>query len=153
MDILLGKSVSGTLEAKVELELGKTTSTIGVIAHDEGEDELEEAITGMYRTLAWLELIGEVNIYFDGSTIESPSDEEAEAVDAVLRRLYGESGPTITPEDVARVHQEVGEEEDRITGRFDTLIRRMKEEGLRRGLNKEEREKMTVEDALRDDEE
>ena len=152
MDILLGRSVSGTLEAKVELELGKTTSTIVVTAHDEGDD-LEEAITGMYRTLAWLGLTGEVNIYFDGSTIESPSDEEAEAVDAVLRRLYGESGPTITPEDVARVHQEVGEEEDRITGRFGTLIRRMKEEGLRRGLNKEEREKMTVEDALRDDEE
>ena len=153
MDILLGRSVSGTLEAKVELELGKTTSTIVVTAHDEGKDELEEAITGMYRTLAWLGLTGEVNIYFDGSTIESPSDGEAEAVDAVLRRLYGESGPTITPEDVARVHQEVGEEENRIAGRFGTLIRRMKEEGLRRGLNKEEREKMTVEDALRDDEE
>ena len=153
MDILLGRSVSDTLEAKVELELGRTTSTIVVTAHDEGEDELEEAITGMYRTLAWLGLTGEVNIYFDGSTIESPSDGEAEAVDAVLRRLYGESGPTITPDDVARVHQEVGEEENRITGRFDTLIRRMKEEGLRRGLNKEEREKMTVEDALRDDEE
>ncbi len=38
MDILLGRSVSGTLEAKVELELGKTTSTIVVTAHDEGED-------------------------------------------------------------------------------------------------------------------
>jgi hypothetical protein len=153
MDILLGRSVSGTLEAKVELELGKTTSTIVVTAHDEGEDKLEEAITGMYRTLAWLGLIEEVNIYFDRSTIESHSDEEAEAVDAVLRRLYEESGPTITSEDVARVHQEVGEEEDRIAGRFGTLIRRMKAEGLRRGLNKEVREKMTVEDALRDDEE
>jgi hypothetical protein len=153
MDILLGRSVSGTLEAKVELELGKTTSTIVVTAHDEGEDELEEAITGMYRTLAWLGLIGEVNIYFDGSTIESHSDEEAEAVDAVLRRLYGESGPTITSEDVARVHHEVGEEEDRIAGRFGTVIRHMNEEGLRRRLNKEVREKMTVEDALRDDEE
>ena len=60
MDILLGRSVSGTLEAKVELELGKTTSTIVVTAHDEGEDKLEEAITGMYRTLAWLGFIGEV---------------------------------------------------------------------------------------------
>ena len=153
MNILLGRSVSGTLEAKVELELGKTTSTIVVTAHDEGEDKLEEAITGMYRTLAWLGLIEEVNIYFDRSTIESHSDEEAEAVDAVLRRLYEESGPTITSEDVARVHQEVGEEEDRMAGRFGTLIRRMKAEGLRRGLNKEVREKMTVEDALRDDEE
>src|SRR3712207_5493107 len=107
MDILLGRSVRGTLEAKVELELGKTTSTIVVTAHDEGEDKLEEAITGMYRTLAWLGLIGEVNIYFDRSTIESHSDEEAEAVDGVLRRPDGESGPTRTPAAGACVHQEV----------------------------------------------
>ncbi len=147
----------GVPEASANLEFGTgdradivVSMIYEVLMYDDDEEEMgyEELITKviakMHRTLAYLGLCG--RMFFDPSGL-TYDDEVREEAKRVLDGL-SEQDLTITPEDVVRVRREEAEASEKTAALFKKLETSAKEEGLRRGLGKEERSRMTLGEAF-----
>jgi hypothetical protein len=137
--------LSGELEARVEVELGEPVRTyISAKCEDLDLDDEEapwpyaEMIAMLRQALAFCGVVGRMS--FDTSWLEG---EEYEGATATIARL-SEEERTITAEDVPRARQAIADAARRESEGFTMLMKTMQEEGLRRGLNKEERGKMTL---------
>ncbi len=96
--------------------------------------------------LARMGQVVEVTFYMD----EDPSSDLGMAMERALENTP--SSVVITPELVEQVQLEAAEEARQTKWIFERLEKVVKEEGLKRGLNKEERQKITLGEALRLDE-
>lgn len=104
------------------------------------EELIPKLIAKMHRTLAYLGLCGEM--VFDNCLGHG---EEREEIRRVLDRL-SERDRTITPEDVVRVRKEETEASEQTASLVKRLATFAKEDGLKRGLNREERRTATIGD-------
>ncbi len=142
MEVTLRTGTLGTPEACVELLLGRDAAKVVVGAIDE-EEGFEEVLIKMRRTLAHLGMVGEfyvdANIPFDG--------EARKEAQRVIDNL-SERDRTITPADIQRVFQEDEERAKQVSEGLEHVAKIMKEECLRRGLNKEERKGMTLDEVF-----
>jgi len=89
---------------------------------------------------------GEVRPFCDGVAAE----EETREIFAAIGRLTG--ALWLTDEYARRVGAEEVEQAEKEDADFARIMRFMREEGLRRGLNKEERGRLTLGDAFKDPE-
>lgn len=127
------------LDAAAEVDMGDDLAEIVVSSL---EEDYEEIIARMHRTLAHLGQCGEM--LFNLEDLDAEKRVEAERVVEKLSKR----DRTIKPEDVVRVHRKAAEYHERMALRLGELGRVMGEEGLKRGLNKEERKTMTLGDVL-----
>jgi|SRR5215212_4163387 len=142
MEVTLRTGLLGTPEASAELLVGRDVAQILVEAIDEGEG-FEEVLAKMRRTLAHLGMVGK--FYVDANI---PFDVEAcEEAQRVIDNL-SERDRTITLVDVQRVFQEDEERAKQVSEELKHITRIMKEECLRRGLNKEERKKLSLDEVF-----
>jgi len=129
MEVTLRTGLLGTPEASAELLVSRDVAQIVVEAINEGEG-FEEVLAKIRRTLAHLGMVGkfcvDANIPFD--------DEARGEAQRVIDNL-SERDRTITPADVQRVLQEDEERAKQVSEGL-KHIRIMKDEGLRRGLQR-----------------
>jgi hypothetical protein len=106
----------------------------------------EELLTEVVKVLAFFGLPGEVDVRTDGGVWGDVPLEEGDAKTAseAIRRLKERGALTITLEDVAAARGKALEEAESVDGGLKIIKNLVQEEGLKRGLNKEEREKMTL---------
>ena len=142
MEVTLRTGLLGTPEASAELLVGRDVAQIVVEAIDEGEG-FEEVLAKMRRTLAHLGMVGK--FYVDANI---PFDNEARGEAQRVIDNLSERDRTITPADVQRVLQEDEERAKQVSEGLKHIARTMKEEGLRRGLNKEERKKLSLDEVF-----
>ena len=147
MEVTLRIGALGTPVACAELLLGRDVAHIVVEAIDE-EEGFEEVLAKMRRTLTHLSMVGK--FYVDANI---PFDEAARGEAQRVIDNLSEEDRTITPADVQRVFQEDEQRAKQVSEGLTHITRIMKEECLRRGLNKEEREKLTLGEAFGSDEE
>ena len=134
----LRESVIG-LEAAAEVDMGDDHAEIVVSSL---EEDYGEIIARMHKTLAHLGQCGEM--LFNIQELDAEKREEAARV---LDKLY-KRDRTIKREDVIRVHRKAAEYHERMALRMGEFGRVLGEEGLKRGLNKEERKSLTLGDVL-----
>lgn len=127
------------LDAAAEVDMGDDLAEIVVSSLEEDYGDL---IARMHRTLAHLGQCGEM--LFNLKELDAEKREEAARVVANLSKR----DRTIKREDVARVHRKAAEYHERMFIRMGELGRALGEEGLKRGLNKEERKSLTLGDVL-----
>jgi hypothetical protein len=150
MEVTLRNSFLGIREASAELPMAGAGLVQIVVQALDDEEGFEEVVTKMRRTLAYLDLVGEFYVLAEGPFVDETHREEAQRIVDGL----SERDRTITSADVQRAREEQVEHAKRVNeGLGKQVTRGMKEEGLRRGLNKEEREKMTLEEAFGPEEE
>jgi hypothetical protein len=137
--------IPDTWEATAELWIGNG-DVVEIVVGSVDEEGAKEVIARMRRALAFLGLCGEMLVAVD---VDVYGEERKEEALRVIEKL-SEQDRTITWNDVRRVNQEAEEEARRVERGFGKLAGFMKEEGLKRGLNKEEREKLTLGEALKD---
>ncbi len=142
MEVTLRTGLLGTPEASAELLVGRDVAQIVVEAINEGEG-FEEVLAKIRRTLAHLGMVGK--FYVDTNI---PFDDEARGEAQRVIDNLSERDRTITPADVQRVLQEDEERAKQVSEGLKHITRIMKEEGLRRGLNKEERKKLSLDEVF-----
>lgn len=140
IDVELGEGLLGYPQATYELGIEGPRTRI-VVEGDE-DDTYETVAQNMCRALALLDFRGEVELFYDGMADE----EEKQEILATVDRLSGTL--QITDEDALRAAAEEEERAEKEHARFKRLASFIQEEGLRRGLNKEERQKLTLEEVL-----
>jgi hypothetical protein len=144
MEVTLRNSFLGIREASAELPIAGAGLVQIVVQALDDEEGFGEVLAKMRRTLAYLDLVAEFHVLAEGPFVDETHREEAERVVCSL----SERDRTITSVDVQRAREEQVEYAKRVSEGLGRVTRGMKEEGLRRGLNKEEREKMTLEEAF-----
>ena len=140
----------GVLEAAAELYPGTgIAGEIVVNDHALSEEELDEdalvpvienLVAEMLRALARLNLVGDVSFVREGP---APDDEVERAIDRVLANMQS-TIVRITPAHCEHAKEEAAQE----VAFHKSLDLEFKEEGLKRGLNKEERSKVTLGELL-----
>jgi hypothetical protein len=140
IDVELGDSLLGYPQATYELGIDGPRTSIVVEGYE--DDTYESVARSMCRALALLDFRGEVRLFYDGMAgeVEKPD------VLATIDRLSGTL--QITDEYAMRVVTEEEERAEKERAGFKRVASFMREEGLRRGLNKEEREELTLGEAL-----
>jgi hypothetical protein len=144
----------GVLEAAAELYPGTgIAGEIVVNDHALSEEELDEdalvpvienLVAEMLRALARLNLGGDVSFVREGP---APDHEVERAIDCVLANMQS-TIVRITPAHCEHAKEEAAQEAAQEAAFHKSLDLEFKEEGLKRGLNKEERSKVTLAELL-----
>ncbi len=140
ISVELGDGFLGYPQATYELGIEDPRTSIVVEGYE--DDTYESAARQMVRALALLGFRGEVELFYDGMG----GEEEKQEILATIARLSDTL--QITHEDAMRAASEEVERAEEEQAAFKRLDSFIQEEGLRRGLNKEEREKLTLGDVL-----
>ena len=131
--------VTGVVGAEIVLQTNFSAEEEGPTA-EALEEAIEQLCADMVLTLATLGIGGHVR-FMNG---EDPSSEDGAAIS---RALANTPAPVkISPEFCEEMQQSRKEEREKTTKFLGALSHEMKEEGIRRGLNKEERAEMTIGD-------
>ena len=144
VDVLLGTNILGFPKAACDLGIDGPRTEIVVNGYE--DDTYEDVTRQMCRALAVLGFRGEIRLFCNGGADE----EQKREIFANVGHLEGTL--SLTDEYAARVAAEAVEQAEKEDADFGRIKRFMQEEGLRRGLNKEEREKLTLGEAFRDPE-
>jgi hypothetical protein len=140
VDVELGTNILGFPKAAFDVGIDGPRTEIVVNGYE--DDTYEDVTRQICRALAVLGFRGEVRLFCDGG-----AEEEKREIFANVGHLKGVLWLTDEyAEGVAAEEVEQAEKEDADFGR---IMRFMQEEGLRRGLNKEEREKLTLGEAFK----
>ncbi len=144
MYVELGTDLLGNPEATFDLEMSDARATLVVRGlEDQG---YEDVIRNMYRALALVGYRGEVGVVA-GDLLGK--EDKQEAISAIERVGDFE----VTAAYAQRVAQEELEKAEAEARSFRKLASFLQQEGLRRGLNKEERENLTLGEVFREGEE
>jgi hypothetical protein len=144
VDVELGTNILGFPKAAYDVGIDGPRTEIVVNGYE--NDTYEEVTRQMCRALAVLGFRGEVRLFCDGGAEE----EEKREIFANVGHLNGVLH--LTDEYAAGVAAEEAEQTEKEDADFGRITRFMQEEGLRRGLNKEERAKLTLGEAFKDPE-
>jgi hypothetical protein len=144
VDVELGTNILGFPKCAYGLGIDGPRTEIVVNGYE--GDTYEDVVRQMCRALAVLGFQDEVRLFCDIAAHE----EEKREIFANVGHLEGMLW--LTDEYAARVVAEEVERARKDDADFSRIIRFMKEEGLRRGLNKEEREELILVEALKDPE-
>ena len=144
MDVELGTNILGFPKAAYDVGIDGPRTEIVVNGYE--DDTYEDVTRQICRTLAVLGFRGEVRLFCDGGADE----EEKRKIFANVDHLKGVLW--LTDEYAARVAAEEVERAEKESTDFGRITRFMQEEGLRRGLNKEERKRLTLGEAFKDPE-
>jgi hypothetical protein len=136
VDVELGTNILGFPKAAYDVGIDGPRTEIVVIGYE--EDTYENVTRQMCRALAVLGFRGEVRLFCDAAADE----EEKREIFANVGHLEGMLH--LTEDYGARVAAEEVEQAKKEDADFGEILRFMQVEGLRRGLNKEEREKLTL---------
>jgi hypothetical protein len=138
MDVELRVNALGVPVATYELG----TAGARIVVEGYEDETIEDVVEGMCCALAVLNFRGEVRLFNAGVA----SEEAEREMRATIERFNGKLW--ITDEDGALI----AAEEERLAEKAQAEIKKvrsfMQQEGLRRGLNKEERESMTFGEAI-----
>lgn len=150
---MLGWAITSWASPRLILGFPKAAYGVGIdgprteiVVHGYEDDTYEDVAWQMCRTLAVLGFRGEVKLFCDGAAEEDETREIFASVGDLEGALW------LTDEFAARVAAEEAERAKMEDADFARIIRFLKEEGLRRGLNKEERGKLTLGEAFEDHE-
>jgi hypothetical protein len=144
VDVELGTNIFGFPKAAYEVGIDGPRTEIVVNGYE--DDTYEDVTRQICRALAVLGFRGAVRLFCDGGADEEEKQEIFATVDHLKGTLH------LTDEYAARVAAEEVEQAEKEDADFGRIMRFMQEEGLRRGLNKEEREKLTLGEAFKDPE-
>jgi hypothetical protein len=144
VDVELGTNILGFPKAAYDVGIDGPRTQIVVNGYE--DDTYEDVTRQICRALAVLGFRGEVRLFCDGGADE----EETREIFANVGHLEGTLW--LTDEYAARVAAEEAEHAEQEDGDFGRIMRFMQEEGLKRGLNKEEREKLTLGQVFKDPE-
>jgi hypothetical protein len=143
VDVELGTDILGFPKAAYDVGIDGPRTEIAVNGYE--DDTYEDVTRQICRALAVLGFRGEVRLFCDGG-----AEEEKREIFANVGHLKGvlwlsdEYAACVAAEEVEQAEQEDAD--------FGRIMRFMQEEGLRRGLNREAREKMTLGEAFNDPE-
>jgi hypothetical protein len=144
VDVELGTNILGLPKAAYDVGIDGPRTEIAVNGYE--DDTYEDVARQICRALAMLGFRGEVRLFCDAGAEE----EEKREIFANVGHLKGELH--LTDEYAARVAAEEVEHSEKEDADFGRIMRFMQEEGLRRGLNKEERAKLTLGEVFKDPE-
>ena len=144
VDVQLGTNILGFPKAAHDVGIDGPRTEIVVNGCE--EDTYEDVTRQMCRALAVVGFRGEVRLFCEGVADE----EQKREIFAKVGHLEGTLW--LTDEYAARVCAEEVEQAEREDADFGRIMLFMQEEGLRRGLNKEERAKLTLGEAFKDPE-
>ena len=144
MDVELGHNILGFPKAAYGVGIDGPRTAIVVDGYE--GDTHEDVARQMCRALAVLGFRGEVKLFCDAAADEDETREVFASVGHLEGALW------LTDEFAARVAAEETERVKKEDADFARMTRFMNEEGLRRGLNKEERGKLTLGEAFEDPE-
>jgi hypothetical protein len=144
VDVELGTNILGLPKAAYDVGIDGPRTEIVVNGYE--DDSYEDVARQMCRALAVLGIRGEVRLFCDAGAEE----EEKREIFANVGHLKGVLH--LTDEYAARVAAEEVEHSEKEDADFGRIMRFMQEEGLRRGLNKEERAKLTLGEVFKDPE-
>lgn len=102
------------------------------------DDSYEDVARQMCRALALLGFRGEVSLFYNGTGDEEDKREIFATIDRLKDTLR------ITEGDVRRVAAEEHQNSESLEAGLKKMGSAMKQEGLKRGLNKEERQRLTL---------
>ena len=144
MDVELGTNILGFPKAAYDVGIDGPRTEIVVDGYE--DDTYEDVTRQICRTLAVLGFRGEVRLFCDAGAEEEQK-----------REIFANVGPLkgvlwLTDEYAGRVAAEEVEHAEKESTDFGRITRFMQEEGLRRGLNKEERKRLTLGEAFKDPE-
>jgi len=142
VDVELGTNILGFPKAAFGVGIDGPRTEIVVNGYE--GDTYEDVARQMCRALAALEFRGEVRLFCEGAAHE----QERREIFANVGHLEGTLW--LTDEYAARVDADEAERAKKEDADFGNITRFLKEEGLRRGLNKEERGRLTLGDAFKD---
>jgi hypothetical protein len=140
VDVELGTNILGFPKAAFDVGIDGPRTEIVVNGYE--DDTYEDVTRQICRVLAVLGFRGEVRLICDGG-----AEEEKREIFAKVGHLKGVLW--LTDEYAAGVAAEEVEQAEKEDADFGRIMRFMQEEGLRRGLNKEEREKLTLGEAFK----
>jgi hypothetical protein len=144
VDVELGTNILGFPKAAYDVGVDGPRTEIVVNGYE--DDTYEDVTRQMCRALAVLGFRGEVRLFCDGGAGEGEKREIFAKVGHLEGALW------LTDEYAACVGAEEAEQAKKESTDFGRIIRFMQEEGLRRGLNKEERERLTLGQVFKDPE-
>jgi hypothetical protein len=144
VDVELGTNILGFPKAAYDVGIDGPRTEIVVDGYE--HDTYEDVTRQICRALAVLGLRGEVRLFCDAGAEEEQKREIFANVGHLKGLLW------LTDEYAGRVAAEEVEHSEKESTDFGRITRFMQEEGLRRGLNKEEREKLTLGEAFKDPE-
>jgi hypothetical protein len=144
VDVELGTNILGF--PKAACDLGIDGPRTEIVVHGYEEDTYEDVTRQMCRALAMLGFRGEVRLFCSGAADE----EQKRGIFANVGHLEGTLW--LTDEYAGRVAAEEVEQAAKEDADFGRIMLFMQEEGLRRGLNKEERGKLTLGESFKDPE-
>jgi hypothetical protein len=142
VDVELGTNILGFPKAAFGVGIDGPRTEIVVNGYE--GDTYEDVARQMGRALAALGFRGEVRLFCEGAAHE----QERREIFANVGHLEGTLW--LTDEYAAHVDADEAERAKKEDADFGNITRFLKEEGLRRGLNKEERGRLTLGDAFRD---
>src|SRR5215216_4574271 len=134
VDVELGTDILGFPKAAYSVGIDGPRTEIAVNGYE--EDTYEDVTRQLCRALAVVGFRGEVRLFCNGVADE----EEKREIFANVGHLEG--ALWLTDEYAAHVVAKEVEQAELESADFGRIMRFMQEEGLRRGLNKEEREKL-----------
>jgi hypothetical protein len=140
VDVELGTNILGFPKAAFDVGIDGPRTEIVVNGYE--DDTYEDVTRQICRALAVLGFRGAVRLFCDGG-----AEEEKREIFANVGHLKGVLW--LTDEYAAGVAAEEVEQAEKEDADFGKIMRFMQEEGLRRGLNKEEREKLTLGEAFK----
>ena len=138
----MGTNILGFPKAAYDVGIDGPRTEIVVNGYE--DDTYEDVTRQICRALAMLGFRGEVRLFCDTGAEE----EEKREIFAKVGHLAGTL--RLTDEYAAGMGAEEVEQAEKESTDFGRIMRFMQEEGLRRGLNKEEREKLTLGEAFKD---
>ena len=141
VDVELGTNILGFPKSAYDVGIDGPRTEIVVNGYE--DDTYEDVTRQICRALAVLGFRGEVRLFCDGG-----ADEEEREIFAIVGHLTGTLH--LTDEYAARVAAEEVEQAEKESTDFGRITRFMQEEGLRRGLNREERAKLTLGEVFKD---
>jgi hypothetical protein len=141
VDVELGTNILGFPRAAYDVGIDGPRTEIVVNGYE--DDTYEDVARQICRALAVLGFRGEVRLFCDGGAEE----EEKREIFASVGHLKGVL--QLTDDYAARVAAEEVERAEQESTDFGRITRFVQEEGLRRGLNKEEREQLTLGEAFK----
>jgi hypothetical protein len=141
VDVELGTNILGFPKAAFDVGIDGPRTEIVVNGYE--DDTYEDVTRQICRALAVLGFRGAVRLFCDGGAEE----EEKREIFANVGHLKGVLW--LTDAYAAGVAAEEVEQAEKEDADFGRIMRFMQEEGLRRGLNKEEREKLTLGEAFK----
>jgi len=144
VDVELGTNILGFPKAAYDVGIDGPRTEIVVNGYE--HDTYKDVTRQMCRALAVLGFRGEVRLFCDGGAEEEEKQEIFANVGHLKDSLW------LTDEYTARVPAEEVEQAEKEDADFGRIKRFMQEEGLRRGLNKEERAKLKLGQVFKDPE-